>query len=331
MDNGIEGSVELDGVTSLELALDRATEQYMATQHERRGRRRPPTRASTTTAMVVDGQQQAMLARLSWRGIEVTEEFQEYAARVARGEQLAPYRGQVLARHCPEFPWGAPRNEDTSTEPLPRFRSRVPRMAAWIFGSSALVMAALGIGSGTASSADDLDTFVPPTTTALALRPDPDTGARRTEPETRIATAIESALELTTPALPPASSRSGASPRPLGVGQLPRATVSGLGAAIVPATTALAARATTATASAASTATSPTATPSTATALRATNYSVTASTAMASTAALPGRTSATPSGSITSASAPSAYATSNGVIPPGPSGPSALFAESPPF
>ena len=124
--------------------------------------------------------------------------------RVARGEQLAPYRGQVLARPTPEFPWSEPRQESehTSTEALPRFRSRGPRVAAWLFGVGALVMAAVGIGSGT-SAEDELAPFVlPPTTTALGLRPTPreDAPLSLEESDTRIASAIESALAHAVPA-----------------------------------------------------------------------------------------------------------------------------------
>jgi hypothetical protein len=204
MGDGID-SPELERATPLELALDRATEQYMASMQERRGGRRSAARASTSTAMVV-ANDEVLPARLSWRGIEVTEEFQEYAMRVSRGEQLEPFRGQVLARPCPEFPWSEPANEQehTSTEELPRFRSRGPRVAAWLFGIGAVVMAGLGIGSGTANSGDQQDPFVlPPTTTSLALRPtarELDAPSSLTEPETRIASAIESALAHAVPA-----------------------------------------------------------------------------------------------------------------------------------
>jgi len=204
MGDGID-SPELEAATPLELALDRATEQYMASVQDGRGRRRSAAR-TTSTALVVANDQSYLPARLSWRGIEVTEEFQEYAMRVSRGEQLEPFRGQVLARPCPEFPWSEPANEreHTGTEPLPRFRSRGPRVAAWLFGIGALVMAGLGVGSGTASPGDDLDPFVmPPTTTALALRPtqpELDPTISLEVPETRIASAIESALAHAVPA-----------------------------------------------------------------------------------------------------------------------------------
>lgn len=198
-------SPELEGATPLELALDRATDQYMASMQERRAGRRSAAHTSHTTAMVVANDQAYLPARLSWRGIEVTEEFQEYALRVSRGEQLEPFRGQVLARPCPEFPWSAPANveEHTSTEALPHFRSRGPRVAAWLFGIGALVMAGLGIGSGAASPGEELNPFVmPPTTTALALHPARralDSASDLADPETRIASAIESALALAAP------------------------------------------------------------------------------------------------------------------------------------
>ncbi|HWO11655.1 MAG TPA: hypothetical protein VNN80_19305 [Polyangiaceae bacterium] len=204
MGNGIEGSFELDGATPLELALDRATEQYTAALQERRSRRRGHGRAASTAGLVVHTEQSLVPARLSWRGIEVTEEFQEYATRVARGEQLAPYRGQVLARPCAEFPWRAPRAEYTDTEPLPRAharaQSRAPRVTFGIIGLVSLVMAAVGIGSGTASI-DPRDAFgEAQLTAALALRTEPGVDESPSSASARDdRTAIESALERVVP------------------------------------------------------------------------------------------------------------------------------------
>ena len=43
--------------------------------------------------------------RLRWKGIDVTDEFRQYAERVAQGEDLPPYAGQILAAPHPSFPW----------------------------------------------------------------------------------------------------------------------------------------------------------------------------------------------------------------------------------
>ena len=45
------------------------------------------------------------LVPLSWRGLPLSDEFQQYALRVARGENLAPYRGPVLADGSQQLPW----------------------------------------------------------------------------------------------------------------------------------------------------------------------------------------------------------------------------------
>jgi hypothetical protein len=55
------------------------------------------------------------LPRLQWRGVDTSVELREYAARVASGEALPPYRGPILATG--EFPRSvqeAPRAVDAS-------------------------------------------------------------------------------------------------------------------------------------------------------------------------------------------------------------------------
>jgi hypothetical protein len=49
--------------------------------------------------------EESSLVPLSWRGMPLSEEFQQYALRVARGENLAPYRGPVLADGSEQLPW----------------------------------------------------------------------------------------------------------------------------------------------------------------------------------------------------------------------------------
>lgn len=133
----------MEGTSSLEMALDRATERYMSSLQNRHDVRRahPGSRETTALAHAPDASLQP--TRLSWRGIEVSPEFQDYAMRVARGEQLAPYRGPVLARPCAEFPWGEPPRE--STQRIASLRAPGRAFGA-VIGALALVMAALGLG-----------------------------------------------------------------------------------------------------------------------------------------------------------------------------------------
>ncbi len=89
-------------------------------------------------------------SRLMWRGLPVSDEFQRYAARVARGETLAPYRGQVLAGPCADFPWGAGGvlvAEESRAQ-------RSPLTAGWLLSASALVVGVLGLGGVAAGMAD---------------------------------------------------------------------------------------------------------------------------------------------------------------------------------
>ncbi len=43
--------------------------------------------------------------RLRWKGLDVSDDFKRYAERIARGEELPPYEGQILAEPNPTFPW----------------------------------------------------------------------------------------------------------------------------------------------------------------------------------------------------------------------------------
>ena len=43
--------------------------------------------------------------KLRWKGLEVSDEFRSYAERVARGEDLPPYKGRILAEPDAAFPW----------------------------------------------------------------------------------------------------------------------------------------------------------------------------------------------------------------------------------
>ncbi|HTV23048.1 MAG TPA: hypothetical protein VMG12_30375 [Polyangiaceae bacterium] len=74
--------------------------------------------------------------RLRWKGLDVSEEFRQYAERVARGEQLPPFEGRVLAEPNAAFPWG----DGAQPEELPKKRSSHPMM----WGAAIVVLGLLG-------------------------------------------------------------------------------------------------------------------------------------------------------------------------------------------
>jgi hypothetical protein len=78
---------------------------------------------------------------LSWKGMAVSDEFRRYAERVARGEELLPYRGQVLAQHSDAFPWGPEGRPERGRRGL-----RASRSPVWLLGLGALLGAALVSG-----------------------------------------------------------------------------------------------------------------------------------------------------------------------------------------
>lgn len=135
------------------------------------------------TALAVTNKDTALAVlpqRLCWKGIAVTDEFQAYAARVARGEQLAPYRGQVLSRPSREFPWSVapqpspppPRaslppvafgvREQADAPPTYPERGRSLKTALWVAAAVSSIIGALGVGAGATSSASDEREFLAP-------------------------------------------------------------------------------------------------------------------------------------------------------------------------
>jgi hypothetical protein len=76
-------------------------------------------------ALAVHGHEQQP-TRLRWKGLDVSDEFRSYAERVARGEDLPPFAGRVLAEPSAEFPWGSLARSD-----LPARPSRGGQRALW--------------------------------------------------------------------------------------------------------------------------------------------------------------------------------------------------------
>ncbi len=61
--------------------------------------------AAAAAASASTGSARRANARLRWKGLDVSDEFRSYAERVARGEDLPPFKGKILAEPGAEFPW----------------------------------------------------------------------------------------------------------------------------------------------------------------------------------------------------------------------------------
>ncbi len=110
----------------------------------------------------------------------MTNEFQEYAARVSRGEALEPYRGAVLAGQSAKFPWSvaperlllppAPASQRPSLAPVsvsvPVFvpaskralypeRGRALETTLWLAGTVSSIIGVLGVGAGASNAANN--------------------------------------------------------------------------------------------------------------------------------------------------------------------------------
>ena len=96
-------------------------------------------RRSATEAALArrDAAQSSKPTRLRWKGLDVSDEFRQYAERIARGEELPPFEGRVLAEPNPSFPWGG---EPAVDEAAPKQRSAHP--AVW--GAAIVVLGLLG-------------------------------------------------------------------------------------------------------------------------------------------------------------------------------------------
>jgi hypothetical protein len=244
MASGTDGPSGLDATSSsLELALDQAIARRFAGSSERGGKKRRNTpvqnfavgahaeahtptenlRGQSSTALAVPSRETSLMRpppRLCWRGIEVSDEFQQYAARVARGEDLEPYRGPVLSRPSAEFPWSvAPERQLLPPERLslapvrPSFapvsmaigaspvsertvypeRGRALKTTLWLVGAVSSIVAALGVGAGATntdgSEFDDLASGAG----KLAREPAPAAAAAPTE---GLASSLDDAADL---------------------------------------------------------------------------------------------------------------------------------------
>ena len=60
---------------------------------------------SPSTGLATSSSARRARGRLRWKGLDVSDEFRSYADRVARGEDLPPFQGKILAEPDPAFPW----------------------------------------------------------------------------------------------------------------------------------------------------------------------------------------------------------------------------------
>jgi hypothetical protein len=79
---------------------------------------------------------------LKWRGMNASIELREYAARVASGEDLPPFRGPILASGAfPGFAPGASGMESAGGEPSRERVGQVPAVAKLVLGLILMVAA----------------------------------------------------------------------------------------------------------------------------------------------------------------------------------------------
>src|SRR5688572_15158936 len=108
---------DMRGVTSLEQFLDEQTEKRsdIALLLEQNGVVLPPARTSALAAPSAQAPAEAPTEQhLCWNGLRVSPEFERYAARVAQGEDLPPFRGPVLAS-ASAFPWSLGESHTATT------------------------------------------------------------------------------------------------------------------------------------------------------------------------------------------------------------------------
>jgi hypothetical protein len=127
------------GVRPVEQMVDAAIER-IAREH---GLSRIDTfDTSIATPMTESGRERP--TRLNWKGLDVSDEFRAYAERVARGEDLPPFEGRVLAEPNPAFPWGpgAPQAAAAGRGARTARDGRTGRAALWT--SAVAVLGLLG-------------------------------------------------------------------------------------------------------------------------------------------------------------------------------------------
>jgi hypothetical protein len=104
--------------------------------------------------------------RLRWKGLDVSEEFRDYAERVARGEELPPFEGRVLAEPNSAFPWGA----GTPVALRSNREGRAGRTALWASAIAVLGLLAWSMALRVETAADEEDAALAASEAVLALQ-----------------------------------------------------------------------------------------------------------------------------------------------------------------
>ena len=86
-------------------SLEQLTEARLARMNDESFLWETPPPSAGQMVLARPAAEASSLVPLSWRGLPLSDEFQQYALRVARGENLAPYRGPVLADGSQQLPW----------------------------------------------------------------------------------------------------------------------------------------------------------------------------------------------------------------------------------
>lgn len=89
----------------VDAAIDRIAREREASRTEDRGPGHALALAPKDSAPSALATTRRGSGKLRWKGLEVSDEFRSYAERVARGEDLPPYKGRILAEPDAAFPW----------------------------------------------------------------------------------------------------------------------------------------------------------------------------------------------------------------------------------
>jgi hypothetical protein len=210
-----------EGDTALEQSLDEAMARHAQAAAELEPRPSTPAEALSSGTLALSAPAQpgcsALVAptRLSWKGMEVSDEFRRYAERVARGEELLPYRGQVLAQHSDAFPWGLGGRREPG-----RRGPRASRNPVWLLALGALLGAALvsGVRAAVVAGSDPHGPELTRAVSALeAERSSPPAPAQHLDPRSAsgsVSHLLGHARLASTQPLPSAATSAAAAPAP---------------------------------------------------------------------------------------------------------------------
>jgi hypothetical protein len=139
-------------------ARENGAREQVALQRVSRAAEQEATHEIDLALYETDGSSQLAnkLTRLRWKGLDVSDEFRSYAERVARGEDLPPFEGRVLAEPNVEFPWGRAVAEDP--DPYETRSGRGSRLALWASAAAVLGLLAWSVAVRLEAPVTPIDT-----------------------------------------------------------------------------------------------------------------------------------------------------------------------------